>query len=49
LIEISQSRSKEAQKLAQETYSDILKVLDDKAKKAKDLGEGTKEEAKEKA
>ncbi|EIN11727.1 hypothetical protein PUNSTDRAFT_50612 [Punctularia strigosozonata HHB-11173 SS5] len=49
LAEITQSRSEQAQKLAQETYRDILKVLDDKAKKAKDLGEGAKKEAKEKA
>lgn len=46
---MTQSRGEQAQKLAKETYDDILKVLNEKAKKAKDLGEGAKKEAKDKA
>ncbi|QRV94098.1 hypothetical protein RhiJN_22116 [Ceratobasidium sp. AG-Ba] len=47
LFKITQSKSGDAQKLAQETYDDILKVLKDKAEKAKRLGESAAKEAKQ--
>lgn len=49
LVELSQSRSEDAKKLAQETWDELLRVLEDKGKKAKELAQGTKEEAKEKS
>jgi transcription initiation factor IIF auxiliary subunit len=49
LLELSKTRSEDATKLAKETWDDILKVLQSKADKAKELAEGTKEEAKKEA
>lgn len=42
----SQEQGEEAKKLTRETYEDIMKVLEDKARKAKELAS---REAKEKA
>jgi len=47
LFKIAQSKSGDAQKLTQETYDDILKVLKEKATKAKKLGESAAKDAKE--
>ncbi|KAF8608722.1 hypothetical protein BDV93DRAFT_465679 [Ceratobasidium sp. AG-I] len=47
LFKIAQSKSGDAQKLTQETYDDILKVLKEKAEKAKKLGESAAKDAKE--
>lgn len=49
LIALSQDKGDDAKKLAQETWDDVLKVLDDKGKKAKALAEATKEEAVQKS
>ncbi|KAG8924398.1 hypothetical protein FRC02_010455 [Tulasnella sp. 418] len=49
LSKVVQSRSQDAEKLAQETYSEILQVLKDKSEKAKKLGEETKDQAKQEA
>ncbi|KAG9119799.1 hypothetical protein FRC07_005009 [Ceratobasidium sp. 392] len=47
LFKVAQSKSGDAQKLTQETYDEILKVLKNKAEKAKKLGESAAKEAKE--
>ncbi|KAG8738810.1 hypothetical protein FRC10_006463 [Ceratobasidium sp. 414] len=47
LFKVAQSKSGDAQKLTQETYDDILKVLKDKAEKAKNLAESATAEAKQ--
>ncbi|KAG8707955.1 hypothetical protein FRC08_000195 [Ceratobasidium sp. 394] len=47
LFKVAQSKSGDAQKLTQETYDDILKVLKDKAKKAKHIAESAADEAKQ--
>lgn len=48
VLQLSQERSEDAQKLTKETYEDILKVLQEKGAKAKKLVNKTKDEAKEK-
>ncbi|THH32506.1 hypothetical protein EUX98_g1698 [Antrodiella citrinella] len=48
-VQLSQQKSEEAKQLAKETYDDVLKVLEEKAKKARGLVDETKEEAKEKS
>ena len=46
LVNVSQDHRDEAKKLARETYEDILRVLEDKSKKAKRLSEDVKEDTK---
>ena len=45
-VKVSQEHGEEAQKLAQETYDEILKVLEEKAKRAKELSERAEKDAK---
>lgn len=49
LVKVSQEKSEDAQKLAKETYQDLLKVLQEKGKKAKDLTQDVKEDTKKKS
>ncbi|KAH8093849.1 hypothetical protein BXZ70DRAFT_948141 [Cristinia sonorae] len=48
-VQLSQKKSEDAKKLAKETYDEVLKVLEAKAKKARGLVDEAKDEAKEKA
>ncbi|KAG8943371.1 hypothetical protein FRC04_002927 [Tulasnella sp. 424] len=45
LSKIATSKSEDAKKLLEETYSDVLSVLKEKSEKAKKLAEGAKEDA----
>lgn len=47
-VQLSQKKSEEAKSLAKETYEEVFKVLEEKAKKARGIVEETKDEAKEK-
>lgn len=49
LIEVSQKKGKEAEELAQETYRDVLKVLQEKSVKAKKLADEGQSEARAKS
>ncbi|TFY58917.1 hypothetical protein EVJ58_g6114 [Rhodofomes roseus] len=49
LMQVAQSRGDDAKKLMGETYEDILKVLQEKAKKAEKIAAEGKEEAKQKS
>jgi hypothetical protein len=49
LAQLAQARGGDAGALAQETWDDVLKLLDEKAQKARKLAEGTKEDAKKEA
>lgn len=46
LLELSKDKSDEATKLAKETWGEILKVLEDKGKKARALVKEAKEKSK---
>ncbi|KAG8921876.1 hypothetical protein FRC00_008100, partial [Tulasnella sp. 408] len=48
LSQIATSKSEDAKKLLEETYSDVLSVLKEKSEKAKKLAEGAKDEAEQK-
>ena len=48
LAQVAQNRGDEAKKLMGETYEDILKVLKEKAEKAKKIAGKAQEESKEK-
>lgn len=45
-VALSQKKGEDARKLAKETYDDVFRVLEEKAKKAKGIVEDTKQEAK---
>lgn len=45
-MNVAGQRGEEAKELAKEAYQDILKVLEEKGKKAQKLTEETKEDAK---
>lgn len=47
-LNLAQDRSEDAKKLAKETFSDVMAVLEEKGKKAKELEE-TKEDVEKKA
>ncbi|KAI0342149.1 hypothetical protein BDW22DRAFT_1484995 [Trametopsis cervina] len=49
LVELSMNKSGDAKQLAEETYRDILKVLQEKSDKASKLAKDTAEEAKSKS
>lgn len=49
LARISQERGEEAQNLARETYDAVLKVLEEKAKRAKELSEGVEKDLKKRS
>lgn len=48
-VELSQRKGDEAKKLAKETYDEVFRVLEEKAKKARGIVEEGKEEGKDKA
>ncbi|KAG8902721.1 hypothetical protein FRC01_009487, partial [Tulasnella sp. 417] len=48
LSQIATSKSEDAKKLMEETYSDVLSVLKEKSEKAKKLAEGAKEDVERK-
>ncbi|KAI0356215.1 hypothetical protein OH77DRAFT_1423818 [Trametes cingulata] len=48
-VKVSQDRREDAKKLAQETYEAVLKVLEEKGQKAKQLSEEVKEDTKRKS
>ncbi|TCD69275.1 hypothetical protein EIP91_008210 [Steccherinum ochraceum] len=48
-VELSRKKSDEARKLAKETYEDVFRVLEEKAKKARGMVEDTKNEAEKKS
>lgn len=45
LWSITSNRSEDAKKLAKDTVSDVLKVLEEKGKKAKEIAERAKKDA----
>ena len=48
-MNLANERSDEATKLTKETYQDILKVLEDKGRKAKEIAENAKADAEKKS
>ncbi|KAH8119012.1 hypothetical protein DFH11DRAFT_1562416 [Phellopilus nigrolimitatus] len=49
IISLANDRSEEAKKLAKETFQDVLNVLEEKGRKAKELSEKNKDDAGKKA
>lgn len=49
MLNLANERSEEAKKLAKETYQDVLKVLEEKGKKAKEIAERAKADAEKKS
>lgn len=49
LLELSKDKGEDASKLAKETWEEVLKVLEAKGQKARELANDAKEEGKQKA
>ncbi|KAH9942344.1 uncharacterized protein BXZ73DRAFT_97757 [Epithele typhae] len=48
LVKLSREHGEDAKKLAQETYDDVMKVLEEKSRKAEDLSRKAKDDFKDK-